>query len=110
VLFGLISLLGLAFASVLSALVLLAILTLLLLVVMLLLVRPALLAMPVQVTTLVLHHADLVCIVLARAMVNRVCLELHDNCSAHITELKILKVIVASDNRDKHLPFLGECG
>jgi hypothetical protein len=42
-------------------------------------------------------------------MANRVCLELRNNCSAHIAELKILKVIVTSDNRDEHLPFLREC-
>jgi hypothetical protein len=110
VLLGMIGLLGLAFASVLAALALMAILTLLLLVIALLLVRPILLALPVRVTTLALHYADLVGVVLARAMVNRVHLELRNNCSAHIAKLKILKVIVASDDRDEHLPFLRECG
>jgi hypothetical protein len=65
VLFGLIGLLSLAFASMLSTLALLAIVTLLLLVIALLLVRSALLAMPVWVATLALHHTDLICIVLA---------------------------------------------
>jgi hypothetical protein len=105
-----IGLLGLAFASALAALALLAILTLLLLVIALLLVRPALLVLPVGVTALVLHHADLVRVVLARAMANRVRLELRDNCSAHIAKLKIFKVVIASDDSDEHLPSLRECG
>jgi hypothetical protein len=109
VLFGMISLLGLAFASALSVLVLLAIMTLLLLVIVLLLVRTALLVLPVRVAALALHHADLICIVLARAIENRVRLELRNNRSAHVAELKILKVVVASDDRDEHLPFLREC-
>jgi hypothetical protein len=104
-----IGLLGLAFASMLSVLALLAIMTLLLLVIALLLVRPALLVLPVQVTTLALHCTDLVSVVLARAMANRVRLELHNNHSAHVAELKILKVVVTSDDRDEHLPFLREC-
>jgi hypothetical protein len=97
VLLLLISLLGLAFASVFTALALsLAILTLVLLLVLaLLLVRP-LLVLPVGVTILALHHADLVSIVLARAMANGVCLKLHNNHSAHITEVKILKVVVTA--------------
>jgi len=67
----LVSLLGLAFAAVFTALALgLAIRTLLLLVLVLLLVGP-LLVLPVWVTTLVLHCADFVCIVLARAVANR---------------------------------------
>jgi hypothetical protein len=109
VLFRLISLFSLAFASTLSALVFLAIITLLLLVIALVLVRPALLVVLVWVATLALHRADLVRVVLARAMANRVCLELCDNCSVHIAQLKILKVVVASDDRDEHLSFLREC-
>jgi hypothetical protein len=104
-----IGLLGLAFASALAALTLLAIISLLLLVVTLLLVGPALLVLPVRVTVLALHHTDLVRIVLARAMVNRVCLELRDNRSVHVAEFKVLKVIVTSDDSDEHLPSLREC-
>jgi hypothetical protein len=86
VLLGLIGLLGLAFASTFTALALgLAVRTLLLVVLLLLLVRP-LLVVPVWVTMLVLHHTNLVCIVLARAMANRVHLELHNNHSVHITK------------------------
>jgi hypothetical protein len=86
VLLGLISLLGLAFASMFTVLVLdLAIRTMLLLVLLLLLVGPLLVA-PVQVAMLALHWADLVSIMLLGSIVNRVCLELHDNCSVHITE------------------------
>jgi len=106
----LISLLGLAFASVFTMLALgLAILTLLLVlllvIIALLLVRPLLL-ISVRVTMLVLNHADFVGVVLARAIANRVCLELHDNYSAHVTKFKVIKVCVASNDRDEHLPFL----
>jgi len=86
VLLGLISLLGLAFASTFTALLLsLAIRTLLLLVLLLLLARP-LLVVPVWVTMLALHHTNLIGIVLLRSIVHRVCLELHNNYSVHITE------------------------
>jgi hypothetical protein len=64
VLLVLIGLLGLAFASMFTMLVLgLAIMTLLLLVLVLLLVQP-LLVVPVWVATLALHHTDLISIVL----------------------------------------------
>ena len=82
---GLISLLSLAFASMFTVLALsLAIVTLLLLVLLLLLVRP-LLVVPVRVTTLALHCADFIGIMLIRAMADRVCLELSDNGITHFT-------------------------
>jgi hypothetical protein len=72
VLLRLISLLGLAFASMFTTLALgLAIVTLLLLVV------------PVWVAVLMLHHADFISIVLIRAMADRVCLILSDNGCVH---------------------------
>jgi len=83
VLLVLIGLLSLAFTSMFTALMLgLAIMTLLLLVLLLLLIRPLLVA-PVWVAMLALHCADFIGIVLARAMANRVCLELCDDHSAH---------------------------
>ena len=42
-------------------------------------------------------------------MVNRICLELHDDHSVHVTENEILKSVVASNDRDQHLPFLRVC-
>ena len=68
----LISLLGLAFASMFTTLVLLAILTLLvlMLVIMLLLVQPLLLIL-VEVTTLMLNCTNFIGIMLARAMADR---------------------------------------
>jgi hypothetical protein len=86
VLLRLISHFGLAFASMFTILALsLAVRTLLLLVLLLLLDRP-LLVVPVWVTVLALHYANLISIVLLRSMANRVHLELHDNCSAHVAE------------------------
>jgi len=80
---GLIGLLGLAFASAFTMLALgLAIITLLLLVLLLLLIQPLLVA-PVRVTTLVLHHADLIGVMLVRAVVDRVHLKLSDNGVTH---------------------------
>ena len=81
-----ISLLGLAFATTFTMLVLgLAILTLILLVgVTLLLVGPLLL-IPVRVTTLVFNHRDLVGIVLARAMAHSFRLVLSNNSGADVT-------------------------
>ena len=77
---------GLAFASAFTVLSLgLAVGTLLLLVLLLLLAGP-LLVVPVWVTALALHCADLVSIVLLRSIANRVCLELRDYRSAHIAE------------------------
>ena len=81
-----ISLLGLAFATTFTMLVLgLAILTLVLLVGgMLLLVGPLLL-IPVRVTTLVFNRRDLVGIVLARAMEHSFRLVLSNNSGADVT-------------------------
>jgi hypothetical protein len=85
-LLGLIGHFGLAFASAFTALLLgLAIGTLLLLVLLLLLAGP-LLVVPVWVAALAFHCANLVSVVLLRSMVNRVCLELRDNCSVHVAE------------------------
>ena len=82
---GLIGCFGLAFASAFTALSLgLAVGTLLLLV-LLLLARPLLVA-PVWVAMLALHRTDLVSVVLLGSIVDRVCLELRDYRSAHITE------------------------
>ena len=94
-----ISLLGLAFASTFTVLVLgLAILTLILLVgVTLLLVGPLLL-IPVRVAALVFNCRDFICIVLARAMAHSFQLVLSKDSSADIRKIKVLELGISSDN------------
>jgi hypothetical protein len=107
---GLIGLLGLAFASTFTTLSLgLAILTLLLLLVLLLLLIRPLLVAPVRVTALALHCTDFIGVVLIRAVADRICLKLCDNSVAHFHQAQVRHLIVASDDRDEHLPFLWEC-
>jgi hypothetical protein len=93
VLLGLVLLLAFAFASAFTALAfVLAVLTLVLLLVIvaLLLVRTALLAMPVRVAVLALNHADLISIVLLRAMADRVCLKLSHHGGVHFAKVEVI--------------------
>jgi len=90
----------------------LAILTLVLLLVILvlLLVQTTLLALPVRVAALALNCADLIGIMLVRAMVDRVRLKLRHHSIVHFTKVKVSHLTGISDNRDEDLPFLWECG
>jgi hypothetical protein len=90
---------ALAFGRVLPLLLLVLVLTLLLV---------SLLLLPARVTMLMLHHRDLIGILLARAMPDGLWLVLCYHSTMYISQGKIIQLSVPSDDGYKHLPFLRE--